>query len=211
MNLKNLKIEQKKLGWNKFLKYQLYHRLTYLYIDLFKKDSITYSANKEDQIIDILTEHKEKGIYIDIGAFHPDKISNTKKFYERGWKGINIEPSQGGYKLFKERRPQDINLNIAIGEGKIDYEEYGYPKKEIRKIILTPLRQIFKDYKLDFVDFISIDVEDLEESILESNDWNRYKVGVICIEGKRFDNFLKQFGYEKAFYDGGNTYYKLNV
>jgi len=79
MNLEKIKAEQKKLGWKRFLKYQFYHRLTYLYIDLFKKDNITYSANKEDQIIDILTGKKERGIYIDIGAYHPDKIKQYQK------------------------------------------------------------------------------------------------------------------------------------
>jgi len=139
------------------------------------------------------------------------KLSNTKKFYERGWHGVNIEPSQGSCQLFKGRRSRDVNLNIAIGEGAMDYEEYGYSEREVKKIILTPLRQIFKDYKLDFVDFISIDVELLEWSVLKSNDWNRYKAGVICIEGKEYDGFLRQFGYKKTLYDGGNTYYKLNV
>ena len=65
-------------GILKFLKYQFYHRLAYLYIDLFKKDNVSYSQNKEDQIIDILTGYKEKGTYIDIGAYHPDKISIPK-------------------------------------------------------------------------------------------------------------------------------------
>jgi len=193
----------------KFLKYQFYHRLAYLYIDLFKKDNISYSSNKEDLIIDILTKHKKKGTYIDIGAYLPDRINNTKKFYERGWRGINIEPGEKGYELFKEKRPQDINLNIAIGEGEINFKGYPEVSGNKRRIVLTPLKQIFKDYKLDFVDFISIDVDRFENEVLKSNDWNQYKAKVLCIEGKGYDGFLKQFGYKKALFDGTNTYYVL--
>lgn len=187
------------------------------------KNKISYSQLNEDNIIDWLTGYKEKGIYIDIGAYNPDIISNTKLFYERGWKGINIEPSTIGYKLFCEKRPRDINLNCAIGEGEIDYfgdesessgatcvkelaESRGITKS--RKIKLKPLKEVFEENNLSIVDFISIDVETFEEAVLKSNDWNKYKAKVICLEGFKYD-FLKQFGYRRVFWDGNNSYYRL--
>ena len=91
-------------------KYQFYHRLAFLYVRLFGKDKISYSSNKEDVIIDILTGFKPNGVYIDVGANHPDIISVTKKFYDRGWRGVNIEPNYDNYLLFLEKRKRDINL-----------------------------------------------------------------------------------------------------
>ena len=121
------------------------------------ENRFSYSQLNEDCIIDWLTGYKKKGTYIDIGAYHPDKISNTRLFYERGWRGVNVEPSLIGYKLFCEKRPDDINLNCAIGEGTVDYfgdenESSGATcVKELaesrgitqcRKIKLKPLKEV---------------------------------------------------------------------
>jgi hypothetical protein len=38
----------------------------------------SYSSLNEDNILDWLTGYKEKGVYIDIGAYNPDHINNTK-------------------------------------------------------------------------------------------------------------------------------------
>lgn len=215
----------------KTLKYQFYHRLAYFYIFLFAEDKTTYSQCREDLIIDILTGFKKKGVYIDIGAGHPDHINNTRKFYERGWRGINIEPDVNCYKLFLERRPGDVNLNLAAGKGETNYYEYIGKETDFgffsatcledrgktysteifkpKKIILTPLSRIFKEQNLNFVDFITIDVEGFENNVLESNDWKKNKVRILCIEGRDYDDFLKKFGYKKVLFDGTNTYYKL--
>ena len=34
--------------------------------------------------------------------------------YEKGWKGINIEPVQEWFELLEDKRPRDINLNLAV-------------------------------------------------------------------------------------------------
>ncbi|TAN34185.1 FkbM family methyltransferase [Patescibacteria group bacterium] len=189
------------------------------------KNKFSYSQLNEDNVIDWLTGYKEKGTYIDIGAYHPDKISNTKLFYERGWRGINIEPSPIGYKLFCEKRLEDINLNCAVGEGEVEYfgdenESSGATcVKELaaargitksRKIKLKPLREIFAENNLRTVDFMTIDVENFEEAVLKSNDWSRYQAAVICLEGGNY-KFLKQFGYRLVFWDGNNSYLKLKT
>lgn len=33
------------------------------------------------------------GRFLDIGAYHPIKFSNTRALYERGWSGVMVEPS----------------------------------------------------------------------------------------------------------------------
>ncbi len=48
---------------------------------------------------------QKNGIYIDIGANNPDVINNTKLFYEKGWRGINIEPSEKEFRMLQEKRP----------------------------------------------------------------------------------------------------------
>lgn len=188
----------------------------------FKK---SYSQLNEDAVLDWLTGYKDRGTYIDIGAYNPDKISNTKLFYERGWRGVNIEPDPIAFEAFKLKRPLDININTAIGQGDMEYfaepgehagntfntelaKERGLT--EHRMIHLTPLRDIFKNNQLTYVDFMSIDVEGFENEVLKSNDWQTYRAGVICLEGYRYD-YLLQFGYKRVFWDGSNCYYQLST
>ena len=74
---------------------------------------VSYSQDFEDFILFYL--FIEKGFYIDVGANDPNIFSVTKAFYERGWHGINIEPLPFKYKLLKQYRPRDINLQYGIG------------------------------------------------------------------------------------------------
>lgn len=188
----------------------------------------SYSSINEDNILDWLTGYKKRGVYIDISANNPENQNNTKLFYERGWTGVNIEPDVSGYEQFLKKRPDDINLNVGVGIGEVDYYEnpdHSYRNtcmksfadewigtkwelKNKRKIKLKPLSEIFKENNLMNVDFIKIDVETFEHEVLKSNDWNRYKAAVLCIEGSGY-NYLKKYGYRKVFWDGNNTYYKL--
>ena len=47
-------------------------------------------------------EECKSGFYVDIGAHHPKRFSNTYFFYKRGWSGITVEPNSDAIKLFKE-------------------------------------------------------------------------------------------------------------
>ena len=53
----------------------------------------SFSQKGEDLIIERIIGNKEKGFYIDIGAHNPNVFNNTKRFYVKGWSGINIEPN----------------------------------------------------------------------------------------------------------------------
>ncbi len=85
----------------------------------------SYSQHREDMLIDSLLKNKKNGFYVDVGANNPIGFNNTKRFYDKGWSGINIEPNIRGYKLFLEQRKRDINLNIGISkkEGNLTFYE----------------------------------------------------------------------------------------
>lgn len=78
-----------------------------------------YSCFGEDTVIDLILNSKRKSFWGDIGAFHPGKYSNTKYFSKHlGWTGINIEPNIENFKLFKKRRPAEINVNVGFFYGR---------------------------------------------------------------------------------------------
>ena len=82
-----------------------------------EKELEYYGQHKEDKLIKkylSIDPNETNGKYIDIGTGEPIKINNSYYFYERGWRGILIEPHPRYYQLIKEERPEDIFLNIAI-------------------------------------------------------------------------------------------------
>ena len=59
---------------------------------------ISYAQNYEDVMLWRALQHVENGFYVDVGANDPTVDSVTKAFYDRGWRGLNIEPVQLYYK-----------------------------------------------------------------------------------------------------------------
>ncbi len=165
---------------------------------------VSYSQYGEDLIIDKLLNLKDKGFYIDVGAFDPESLNNTKLFFDRGWKGINIDPNPDTIRKFNEKRPSDTNLNFGIAnkEGTLkavlfeNCKSYTLSEKLIKQheqeqtkvinsinIPVKTLKSIFTEYVKDVkVDFISIDTEGLDLQVLEGNDWEKYRPKVICVE-----------------------------
>jgi len=191
----------------------------------FMKDKkIFYSQEGEDIILERLFERQKSGFYIDIGSHHPVRFSNTFKFYERGWTGINVDATPESMKPFQIMRPKDINLELGVStvEGKMDYFLFNEPAlntfskdrcdfllaktdyKLIRTIpvITKSLQTIIKEYVPEGkkIDFLTIDVEGLDLEILKSNDWTKYRPGIVVAEdiGGSLEN-LSESGMHQMF------------
>ena len=172
-----------------------------------------YAQDGEDIILKEFLAHTKKCFYVDIGAHHPQRFSNTYLFYKKGWKGINIDAMPSSMKLFNRFRKRDINLEIGISEKEsiLTYYMFNEPglngfskelseerntntpykiinKKEIKTF---PLSVILDKYLSENqkIDFMNIDVEGLDFEVLKSNNWKKYKPEFILIEiGKRTIN-----------------------
>ncbi len=76
-----------------------------------------YSQFGEDLIVNHL--FNTLGIahpnYLDIGANHPRFISNTYYFYQRGSRGVLIEPNPRLSRRLRAARPRDVVLEVGIG------------------------------------------------------------------------------------------------
>lgn len=173
--------------------------------------NISYSQEGEDLILKRLFNGKSNGFYVDVGAHHPYRFSNTYNFYLNGWRGINIDPRPGSMHLFSKERPQDTNLELGISEkeqtltyylfndpalntfdeneakrkdGKNNYYITG--KKEIKT---RPLSLILSQHLPEntVIDFLTIDVEGFDLKVLLSNNWHIFKPKFILVEELRSD------------------------
>ena len=93
-----------------FYKLFLYYRL--IYKEKFFINRKTYSQSGEDIFIDnYMKENKlKKGRYVDLGAFHPIKYSNTLLLFKNGWSGVNVDLNQTAIDYFNIMRPNDKKI-----------------------------------------------------------------------------------------------------
>jgi FkbM family methyltransferase len=164
-----------------------------------------YSQNNEEEII--LNYFKGKiGKFLDIGAYNPFNLSNTRALVELGWKGIYIEPSSSCFSSFVDTYKDDPNIqlfNFALGDhnGKVDFYDSGgdaistldlghkdkwekgssiqYKKTTVD---LVSTEEFFLEHGKD-IDFLSLDTESTNIQIFDqipSSFWDR--VSLFCIE-----------------------------
>ena len=166
-----------------------------------------YSKNREDQFLKKFFQKKLNGIYVDIGAYHPYRFSNTYLLYLKGWSGLNIDPNKKSIELFNIARPNDTNLNIALGykskKQLMYYKKDFHPMNTLnksfakrfidkniknKKITISKVDTIFKKYlKNNKIDLLDIDVEGSEYDIIRSINYKKYKFKLILIEITSFN------------------------
>lgn len=127
-------------------------------------------------------------------------ISNTWFFYQRGWRGINVEPTPGAIEEFQKHRPEDINLQLAVSEknGSAEMVSYGRDVKNtlvvneadlLRKhevlVVQTRTLESILDEHLPpgrKIDLLSVDVEGHDTAVLRSNNWRKYRPEIVVVE-----------------------------
>ena len=61
-------------------------------------------------------KHITSGFYVDIGAGDPFVDSVSLAFYERGWRGIHVEPLPDCAAKLRQARPDDGVIEAAISK-----------------------------------------------------------------------------------------------
>jgi FkbM family methyltransferase len=178
----------------------------------------SYSQEGEDIILSCMFRNKHVGFYVDVGAYHPKRFSNTFLFYKRGWRGINIDAMPAVRKTFIKARPRDINLEIAVSDKKerltyhifdetalngfiVSLADRRGAKNAKNRIVRTvdmesdTLGNILDGYVPpgQWIDFLTVDVEGMEYEVLRSNNWEKYRPYVVLVEmlGKTIEEILK--------------------
>ncbi len=171
----------------------------------------SYSQDGVDIILANYFNWTKNGFYVDIGAHHPRRFSNTLYFYEKGWCGLNVDAMPGSMKLFNRSRKRDINLELAVSdeEGFITFyimnepalnsidpshstvdvanrstgSEAYYLEKEVA-VESSSLEKIL-DRNLPSgkqITFLSVDVEGADLKVLQSNNWEKYRPICVVVE-----------------------------
>jgi FkbM family methyltransferase len=184
----------------------------------------TFSQHGEDALIQSLFAGQASGLYVDIGASHPFRISNTFQLYRQGWHGVTVEPIPSLGRLHRRWRPRDTLLPIAIGPqaGALTFFEMlpsvlstldratadrycAEGKAEILKTyeiaVMTPMQLCTQHVGERTIDFLSMDIEGLDVRTLHAIDFKKVRPRLICIElnddteTQTVADYLKTFNY----------------
>ena len=68
----------------------------------------------EDVFVEKFFKKRSKGVYVDVGCYHPLDGNNTYLLYKKGWHGMNIDLNETSIDLFNKARKNDVNLKIAV-------------------------------------------------------------------------------------------------
>lgn len=164
-----------------------------------------YSQEGEDLILARYFENTATGFFVDVGAHHPFRFSNTYLLYRRGWRGVNIDALPGSMRLFQRHRPRDLNIEAAIGttsssatyfmfnepalntfDRDVALDRQGGPWRVVGEVSI-PIRPL-KDVLASMVppnqkiDLLTVDVEGRDLDVLSSNDWTRFRPTVVLAE-----------------------------
>lgn len=195
--------------------------------DVFLNKAVYFGQYREDAIVEILLRRhtNDKIKYLEIGIPDPINGSNTYHFYLNGHSGVCVEANPDAIKDVQERRTNDKVLCCGCGAIKDEgsslkfYVIKGRPsantfskdslniltakgfkcEKEIEVPIIS-LNSIMNQYLSGGADFVSIDVEGYEYTILNDFDFNKYPVSIFCIEkgDERVKNLLIEKGYQQV-------------
>ncbi|MCY1126806.1 FkbM family methyltransferase [Frigidibacter sp. RF13] len=157
---------------------------------------IRFSQYGEDTIIRKLFNRKE-GFYVDVGAHHPFRQSNTAYLWCLGWNGVNVDANPKCIEIFRKVRTGDTNIWSAIVSEAVAARQTHVDLYTARDLDLsatvsadlagergartvtsvpcTTLKRILADHAAgapDGVDFLNIDIEGLDEAAVEDiADW----------------------------------------
>lgn len=167
---------------------------------------LSYSQNLEDYHLSIAFAGQATGTYIDIGAGHPIADNVSFWFYERGWRGVVVEPQSKLATLYPRLRPRDVLVDGLVGGECVEADFHvfdrlhglsttkeriaqasqvlGVSYQTIRKP-MTTLAKLCESHDLGTIDFLKIDVEGAEGDVLFSGDWERFRPKVIVAEAIR--------------------------
>jgi FkbM family methyltransferase len=198
---------------------------------------ISYAQNFEDLMLWRALRHVEKGTYVDVGAQHPTNDSVSKAFYLNGWRGVHIEPVPQYAELLRQDRPDEVVLQVALGEAEgllslnvipetglstaVDqyaqsHQEHGFATQQIHVPMLT-LKTALGMLAGRELHWLKIDVEGFETQVLKGWDSRALRPWVMVVEAtipgsseadyEAWDPIVREAGYRFVYFDGLNRFY----
>lgn len=171
----------------------------------------------------------DSGFFVEVGANHPTKLSQSFHLEQAGWQGVLVEPQPDlaaflvtarKAKVFAvactapDAAGQQLPLHVAGPLSSLDPGKMA-PGAQAQYVVMVPTRTL--DGLLEEaeapapIDLLSIDVEGHELDVLLGFDFERWRPRLILLEDHVSDlqkpKFLKESGYRLIRHVGNNGWY----
>jgi FkbM family methyltransferase len=163
-----------------------------------------HSQFGEDRYIYHNIDLPANGTFVDVGAGHPIRLSNTYFFEKNGWTGVCIDADPKQYELLKSARAEVEWAAVGADEGEIELsqaylptysstvrkKEYkGVAKRVFKRTIRVPslrLETILAKHHIGVIDILDIDVEGTELDVWPTFSYDKHRPRVVIIEYATF-------------------------
>lgn len=164
----------------------------------------------------------KNGFFVEIGAGDGTSENTTLYLEKLGWNGIAIEPFKERFdKLVASRSCKCLNVAVYDYNGEVEFavfppNSYGWngiiethqpQHKELYKEMLETIKVPCLTWdSLNLpknIDYLQLDAEGAELSILKNIPWDRQHITYICLEDNKknnsgdseYENYMKSIGY----------------
>jgi FkbM family methyltransferase len=188
----------------------------------------SYSQSGEDLLLWEYFGARTNGFFLEAGANHPTKLSQTWLFELHGWKGILVEPLAKNCELLRQHRPGSRVFQCALGapeqRGRAQIKVAGGDDalsglvvdddvivERMEEVEVRTLDEVLAEAGNPKLDFMSLDVEGFELQVLRGFDLMRHRPAVILIEDHLehllVHRHLARHGYRLVKRTGVNNWY----
>jgi FkbM family methyltransferase len=164
---------------------------------------VSYAQNLEDVMLWRALQHVPRGTYVDVGAQDPVVDSVSRAFYERGWRGVHIEPVPAYADRLRANRPDETVLEVALAETVGTMELYvigdtglstgvaehaerhrierGFELTRLQVPVLT-LTSALQSLEGNEIHWLKIDVEGFEAQVIRGWDSIKIRPWILVVE-----------------------------
>jgi FkbM family methyltransferase len=166
---------------------------------------VSFAQAAEDVVLWRTLRHIPTGRYVEVGANDPTSLSITRAFYDRGWRGIEIEPVTEFVEAFRNERPEDVVVQAAVTDADVDtitlhvvdgtglstldddikevHRSSGWETRD-EVVPARRLDDILGEHlkPSDEIHFMVVDTEGSERAVLASVDLRRWRPWVLVVE-----------------------------
>jgi FkbM family methyltransferase len=198
---------------------------------------VSHAQNFEDVMLHRALRDIQNGFYIDIGANDPELHSVTFAFYERGWRGVNVEPVEADRVRLVAKRPRDTTLGVAVGEKAGFLPFYVFPGTGLSTLSraqaeehiaagllmhecvveVTTIADICRRWVSGEVHFLKMDIECGERDALAGADLRNFRPWIVLVEAtkpnsqepthREWEPLLTDAAFRFVYFDGLNRFY----
>jgi len=206
----------------------------------------SYSQSGEDRLAWELLGRRRGGCYVDLGCHDAVRLSNTYFLYRKGWRGVAVDAAGHHAARFARHRREDRFVAAGVGSEPAGsrpfyvhsatalstfsaaqsarYAGQGHPCVEVVTVPVRTVADLLAEHVGDRpIDFLTVDLEGCDLEALASNDWNRFRPELVCVElhasgaiddehaggdAAAIDELLTVHGYALSARRGPNAFYR---